>query len=119
MQAPGFWDDQERAAQVSASTRRRRGGWRSSARSTRDIEDLEALAELAAEDDSIAAELEEQRASIETRLAELEEQRLFSRPLRRRRRGRHRQRRRRAAPTRRTGPRCCCAWRCAGPSGAA
>ena len=33
---------------------------------------------MAAEDDSIAAELEEQRASIEARLDELEEQRLFS-----------------------------------------
>src|SRR5919197_2565745 len=33
---------------------------------------------MAAEDDSIAAELEDQRASIESRLAELEEARLFS-----------------------------------------
>ena len=43
-----------------------------------DIGDLEALEELAEEDESIAAELEEQRASIESRLAELEEARLFS-----------------------------------------
>ena len=33
---------------------------------------------MAAEDESIAAELGEQRASIEARLAELEEERLFS-----------------------------------------
>src|SRR5919106_5820065 len=44
----------------------------------REVNDLEALEEMAAEDDSIAAELEEQRASIEARLAELEEARLFS-----------------------------------------
>src|ERR671920_600807 len=43
-----------------------------------DVDDLEALEEMAAEDDSIAAELDEQRASIEARLAELEEARLFS-----------------------------------------
>ena len=44
----------------------------------RDVDDLDALEEMAAEDESIAAELEEQRASIEGRLAELEEARLFS-----------------------------------------
>src|SRR6266508_1829260 len=77
MQAPGFWDDQERAASVSAehaSTGRRLETFRSL---ESDIEDLETLEELAEEDDSIAAELEEQRASIDARLAELEEARLF------------------------------------------
>jgi peptide chain release factor 2 len=43
-----------------------------------DIDDLEALEELAEEDASIADELEGQRRSIESRLAELEEARLFS-----------------------------------------
>jgi peptide chain release factor 2 len=78
MQAPGFWDDQERAARVSAehaSVGRRLSGFRSL---ESDVEDLEALEEMAAEDESIAAELDEQRASIESRLAELEEARLFS-----------------------------------------
>ena len=52
--------------------------WLESYRSLeRDVDDLEALEEMAAEDESIAAELEEQRASIEARLAELEEARLF------------------------------------------
>jgi peptide chain release factor 2 len=77
MQAPGFWDDQEQAASVSAEhsrLSRRLEGYRSL---ERDVDDLEALEEMAAEDDSIAAELEEQRASIEARLAELEEARLF------------------------------------------
>ena len=78
MQAPAFWDDQERAARVSAehsAVQRRLESYRSL---EADVDDLEALEEMAAEDDSIAAELEEQRASIEARLAELEEARLFS-----------------------------------------
>src|SRR5687768_12312429 len=78
MGAPGFWDDQERAASVSAehsSVARRLETFRSL---QSDIEDLEALEELAEEDDSMAAELAEQRTSIELRLAELEEARLFS-----------------------------------------
>jgi peptide chain release factor 2 len=44
----------------------------------RDVDDLEGLVELADEDESLAGELAEQFASIEARLAELEEQRLFS-----------------------------------------
>jgi peptide chain release factor 2 len=78
MGAPGFWDDQGRAAKVSAEH----------ARSTRrltefrsleaDIEDLEPLAELAEEDPEMAGELEEQIVSVQTRLDALEEQRLFS-----------------------------------------
>ena len=78
MQAPGFWDDQERAARVSAehsSISRRLEVFRSL---EADVGDLDALEEMAAEDESIAAELAEQRASIESRLAELEEARLFS-----------------------------------------
>jgi peptide chain release factor 2 len=77
MQAPGFWDDQEHAAKVSAehaAARRRLDTARSL---EQDVEDLEALAEMAAEDESIAAELEEQRRAVEARLAELEEARLF------------------------------------------
>jgi peptide chain release factor 2 len=78
MQAPGFWHDQERAARTSAehaSLSRRLESFRSL---ERDVDDLETLEEMAAEDDSIAAELDDQRASIESRLAELEEARLFS-----------------------------------------
>ncbi len=78
MSAPGFWDDQERATAVSAehaAVTRRLESYRSL---ERDVDDLDALEEMAAEDESIAAELEEQRASIESRLAELEEARLFS-----------------------------------------
>src|SRR3712207_5260041 len=78
MQAPGFWDDQESATRVSsqhAAASRRLEMFRTL---ESDIEDLEALEEMAAEDESIAGEVEEARDSIEARLEELEEQRLFS-----------------------------------------
>src|SRR3954454_16245805 len=78
MSAPGFWDDQEHATSVSAAhaaASRRLESYRSL---ERDVDDLETLEEMAAEDESIAAELDEQRASIDARLAELEEARLFS-----------------------------------------
>src|SRR3712207_8367157 len=78
MQAPGFWDDQESATRVSsqhAAASRRLEMFRTL---ESDIEDLEALEEMAAEDESIAGEVEEARDSIQARLDELEEQRLFS-----------------------------------------
>jgi peptide chain release factor 2 len=78
MQKPGFWDDQAKAAEISAAharAQRRLDGFRSL---SRDVEDLGELAELAAEDDEMAAELAGQIQSVERRLAELEEQRLFS-----------------------------------------
>ncbi|HEX8074422.1 MAG TPA: PCRF domain-containing protein, partial [Thermoleophilaceae bacterium] len=80
MQEPGFWDDQDRAARVSAEhsrAQRKLDGYRTL---ESDIDDLEALEEMAAEDESIAGELAEQRAGVESRLAALEEQRLFSGP---------------------------------------
>ncbi len=80
MGAPGFWDDQDHAAAVSAEH----------ARSTRklnefraleaDVADLEPLAELAEEDPEMADELQEQIASAQQRLDALEEERLFSGP---------------------------------------
>jgi peptide chain release factor 2 len=78
MQAPGFWDDQQTAAKVSsehARTTRRLDAWRSL---VSDVEDLDALAELAEEDPSVAGEVEDNLATVEARLAELEEARLFS-----------------------------------------
>jgi peptide chain release factor 2 len=80
MQAPGFWDDQERAAKVSAEhsrAQRKLEGFRTLAT---DLDDLETMEELAAEDESIAAEVEGQRATIADRLAELTEERLFGGP---------------------------------------
>jgi peptide chain release factor 2 len=78
MGAAGFWDDQERAAKVSAEharASRKLGVFR---RLESDVEDLEPLAELAEEDPGIASELEEQIAGVQARLDELEEERLFA-----------------------------------------
>ncbi len=74
----GFWDDSEHAAKVSAEhsrTQRRLDEFRSL---QGDVADLAELEEMAAADDSIAAEVEGQRSSIEGRLATLEEARLFA-----------------------------------------
>ncbi len=78
MGEPGFWDEPEIAAKVSAehSVAVRKAGGFASLRS--DVEDLEALTELADEDPSLAEELEAQFASVEERLLGLEEERLFS-----------------------------------------
>ncbi len=78
MSEAGFWDDQERAAKVSAEharTSRRLEQFRAL---EAEVEDLASLAEMAEEDDEIAGELAEQLAPVEARLAALEEQRLFS-----------------------------------------
>ncbi len=78
MGATGFWDDQERAAKVSAEharASRRLSGFREL---ESDVEDLEPLAELAEEDPELATELDQQIVSVQRRLDALEEQRLFS-----------------------------------------
>jgi peptide chain release factor 2 len=78
MQRPGFWDDQAGAASTSAKharAQRRLQGFRSL---ESDVADLGELAEIAADDEEMAAELGSQVASIEQRLAALEEERLFS-----------------------------------------
>jgi peptide chain release factor 2 len=78
MGAPAFWEDQERAATVSAEharTSRRLATYRDL---ERDVEDLEPLAELAEEDPDIASELEDQIQSVQRRLDALEEERLFA-----------------------------------------
>jgi len=80
MQEPGFWDDQERAAKVSAEHAAANRKLESFRKLESELDDLEALEELAAEDESIAGELEETRAAVQTRLDELEEERLFSGP---------------------------------------
>lgn len=78
MQKPGFWDDQEAAAEVSAGharARKKLDGFRAL---ESDAGDLDEMAEMAEEDAEMAAELDTQLESIESRLAELEEARLFS-----------------------------------------
>jgi peptide chain release factor 2 len=78
MSAPGFWDDQEAAAKVSAEHSRAARRVEEYRALETEVEDLASLAEMAEEDDEIAAELEGQLAPVEQRLAALEEQRLFS-----------------------------------------
>jgi peptide chain release factor 2 len=80
MGAPGFWDDQEKAAATSAEHARVQRRLQTFQQLERDAADLDELAEMAADDAEIASELESQLASIEARLAELEESRLFSGP---------------------------------------
>jgi len=80
MGEPGFWDDQERAAQITAEHARATRKLSTFKELERDVEDLEPLAELAEDDPEIAAELEDQVSTVQQLLDELEEQRLFSGP---------------------------------------
>jgi peptide chain release factor 2 len=78
MGEPGFWDDAEAAAKVGAEHARVTRRLETFRRVAADVEDLDALVELADEDEELARELEEQLASVEERLLALEEERLFS-----------------------------------------
>ena len=78
MGAPGFWDDAAAAAKLGsehARAQRRLELFRSV---ESDVADLETLVELATEDEDLAGELDGAWASVEARLAALEEERLFS-----------------------------------------
>ena len=78
MGKPGFWDDQEAAARISAAHARAQKRLQTFRGLEAAVADLTDLAELAAEDEEMAAELGTQLAAAEQRLAELEEARLFS-----------------------------------------
>jgi peptide chain release factor 2 len=78
MEATGFWDDSEHAARVSAEHARASRRLEAFRALQSDVEDLDGLVEMAAEDESVQDEVREHLASVEARLAELEEQRLFS-----------------------------------------
>jgi peptide chain release factor 2 len=78
MGAPGFWDDAEAAGQVGAEHSRATKRLEEFTTLQSDVEDLDGLIEMAAEDASLQSEIDEQFASVEQRLAALEEQRLFS-----------------------------------------
>ncbi len=78
MGAPAFWEDQERAARVSAEHARATRKLSVFRELERDVEDLEPLSELADEDPEMAAELEDQVQAVQERLAALEEERLFA-----------------------------------------
>jgi peptide chain release factor 2 len=78
MQRPGFWDDQAAAAEISAQHSRAQKRLENFRELTKDVDDLDELAELAIDDEEMAGELNSQLASVEHRLADLEEERLFS-----------------------------------------
>jgi peptide chain release factor 2 len=78
MGAPGFWDEPDAAGRVGAEHARLSRRLETFAKLQADADDLEGLAELAEEDPEIAAELDETLASVERRLAALEEERLFT-----------------------------------------
>jgi peptide chain release factor 2 len=78
MGEPGFWDDPEAAGKVGAEHARLQRRVTTFERLSADADDLEGLAELADEDPDLAGELEEAIASVESRLGELEEERLFT-----------------------------------------
>ncbi len=78
MGAPGFWDDQERAAATSAQHARIQRRLDTFRGLEAEAADLDELAEMAAEDAEMARELDSQLSSVESRLGELEEARLFS-----------------------------------------
>ena len=78
MQRPGFWDDQDTAARTSAAHARAQRKLTGFRELEADADDLEEIAEMSAGDDELAGELATQISSVEERLAELEEARLFS-----------------------------------------
>jgi len=78
MGEPGFWDDQDAAARANTEHARISRRLDTFEGLQRDVDDLEGLIELTEEDPDLAAELGEQLESVQRRLDELEEQRLFS-----------------------------------------
>jgi peptide chain release factor 2 len=80
MGEPGFWEDAEAAAKVGSEHARLTRRLERFREVAADVEDLEALAELAEQDEELARELEPALESVEQRLLELEEERLFSGP---------------------------------------
>jgi peptide chain release factor 2 len=79
MQKPGFWDDRQRAASVSAEHSRAIRKLEAFRRLEAEVDDLAALAALD-EDESLHAELAEQLDAVERHLSRLEEERLFQGP---------------------------------------
>jgi peptide chain release factor 2 len=78
MGEPGFWDNQEQAAKISAEHSRASRKLDVFRSLESDVSDLGALAEMAEEDPSMSGELEEQVSGVQQRLEALEEERLFS-----------------------------------------
>jgi peptide chain release factor 2 len=80
MGAEGFWDDAEHAAAVSGEHARISKRLEVFRALEGEVADLDGLIELAEEDTSLTEEVQAHLEAAEQRLAELEEQRLFSGP---------------------------------------
>ncbi len=80
MGEPSFWDDPGAAGKVGAEHARLNRRLDTYTALAADVDDLEGLAELAEEDEAMAAEFEATVASVEERLQALELERLFSGP---------------------------------------
>ncbi len=78
MGEPGFWDEPDVASRTSSEHSRATRKLETFGSLQVDVDDLEGLVELAEEDESLAGEVEDAFASVEARLAALEEERLFS-----------------------------------------
>jgi peptide chain release factor 2 len=78
MGEPGFWDDPDSAAKTNAEYARVNRRLTTFGGLEADVGDLEGLLELAEEDPDLQAEVDETLASVESRLEELELERLFS-----------------------------------------
>jgi peptide chain release factor 2 len=74
----GFWDDPEAAAKVNAEYARANRRVETFDKLQADVDDLDALVEMAEEDEELAKEVDQAIASVEARLSELELERLFS-----------------------------------------
>ncbi len=80
MQSPGFWDDNEAAARANSEYARAQRKLETYEALESEVDDLEGLAELAEEDEEMAAEFQDTLRGVEERLAALEEDRLFNGP---------------------------------------
>jgi peptide chain release factor 2 len=78
MGEPGFWDDPETAGRLGAEHSRLQRRVETFERLSADAGDLDGLAEMAEEEPELAGDLEDAIASVEKRLADLEEERLFT-----------------------------------------
>jgi peptide chain release factor 2 len=78
MGEPGFWDDPEAAAKVNAEYARTTRRLTTFTALQADVDDLDGLVEMAEEDPELEAEVEDALRSVESRLEELELERLFS-----------------------------------------
>ncbi|MDO9410757.1 peptide chain release factor 2 [Patulibacter sp.] len=74
----GFWDDQDRATKINSEYARASAKLNVHDGLKQDLDDLDEMLEMAAEDDEMAAELAQQLESVGKRLDGLEEERLFT-----------------------------------------